>query len=72
MAGIRLKEITKTYGSVKALDQISLDIKNNEFFVIFGPAGAGKTSILNVIAGITDPDEGDVYFDEKNMNYVEP
>lgn len=43
MAGIRLKEITKTYGSVKALDQISLDIKNNEFFVIFGPAGAGKT-----------------------------
>ena len=40
--------------------------------MIFGPAGAGKTSVLNLIAGISDPEEGDIRFDEAYMNYVEP
>lgn len=72
MAGITLKNITKKYKEVTALDDVSLDIRDNEFFIIFGPAGAGKTTILNVIAGIVEPECGQVGFDGRVMNFVEP
>ena len=52
MARIRLDHVTKKYGSITALKDVSIDVKDNEFYVIFGPAGAGKTSVLNLIAGI--------------------
>ncbi len=71
MARIQLENITKKFGKVTALDGISLDIKENEFFVLFGPAGAGKTTILNCIAGIQMPDEGVVKFDGEIMNLVD-
>ena len=71
MARIRLDHVTKRYGKITALKDISIDVKDNEFYVIFGPAGAGKTSVLNLIAGISDPEEGDIRFDEAYMNYVE-
>ena len=57
MARITLENVSKTFGRVKALDGVSLDVKDKEFFVLFGPAGAGKTTILNCIAGIAMPDE---------------
>ncbi len=72
MARITIENIRKSFGKVQALDGISLDIKNNEFFVLFGPAGAGKTTILNCIAGITMPEEGTVSFDGEIMNLVDP
>lgn len=72
MAHIELCNITKKYKKVAALDNISLDIKDKEFFVLFGPAGAGKTTILKTIAGIEFPDEGYVKIDEKIVNLVEP
>ena len=72
MARITLENISKAFGKVQALDGISLDIKDNEFFVLFGPAGAGKTTILNCIAGITMPEEGTVSFDGEVMNLVDP
>ena len=72
MARIRLDHVTKKYGSITALKDVSIDVKANEFYVIFGPAGAGKTSVLNLIAGISDPEEGDILFDDAYMNYVEP
>ena len=71
MARITLENISKTFGKVKALDGVSLDVKDKEFFVLFGPAGAGKTTILNCIAGIAMPEEGTVRFDGKIMNLVE-
>ena len=72
MARIRLDHVTKKYGSITALKDVSIDVKDKEFYVIFGPAGAGKTSVLNLIAGISDPEEGDILFDDAYMNYVEP
>lgn len=72
MARITLENVKKAFGKVQALDGISLDIKNNEFFVLFGPAGAGKTTILNCIAGIAMPEEGTVSFDGEVMNLVDP
>ncbi len=71
MSRIQLENVTKKFGKVTALDGISLDIKDKEFFVLFGPAGAGKTTILNCIAGIQIPDEGVVRFDGEVMNLVD-
>ena len=71
MARIQLENITKKFGKVTALDGISLDIKDKEFFVLFGPAGAGKTTILNSIAGIQLPEEGVIKFDGKTVNLVD-
>ena len=71
MARIQLENITKKFGKDTALDGISLDIKDKEFFVLFGPAGAGKTTILNCIAGIQLPEEGMIKFDGKTVNLVD-
>ena len=72
MARIQLQNVKKAFGKVQALDGISLDVKDKEFFVLFGPAGAGKTTILNCIAGIAMPDEGVVKFDDDVMNLIDP
>lgn len=58
MARIQLENVKKKFGKVTALDGVTIDVKDNEFFVLFGPAGAGKTTMLNCIAGITLPEEG--------------
>lgn len=71
MAKVELCNITKRFGSITALDDISFEVKDKEFFVLFGPAGAGKTTILKVIAGIEFPDRGEVRISDKNVNYVE-
>ena len=71
MARIQLKNVTKKFGKVTALDGVNLEIKDKEFFVLFGPAGAGKTTILNCIAGIQIPEEGVVEFDGEVVNLVD-
>ena len=71
MSRIQLENVTKKFGKVTALDGVTLDIKDKEFFVLFGPAGAGKTTILNCIAGIQIPEEGVVKFDGDVMNLVD-
>ena len=71
MSRIQLENVKKTFGKVTALDGVSLDIQDKEFFVLFGPAGAGKTTILNCIAGITVPEEGVVKFDGEIVNLVD-
>ncbi|MCL2366607.1 MAG: ABC transporter ATP-binding protein [Oscillospiraceae bacterium] len=72
MASIELSGVTKRFGKVTALDNISLEIKDKEFFVLFGPAGAGKTTILNIIAGIHMPESGVVKINGEIVNQVEP
>ena len=72
MAKIELSNITKRFGSITALDDINFEVKDKEFFVLFGPAGAGKTTILKIIAGIEFPEMGEVKISEKNVNYMEP
>ncbi|NCW00269.1 MAG: ABC transporter ATP-binding protein [Betaproteobacteria bacterium] len=57
---IRLTGVSKTYGSLRALDGISLSIAQGEFFGLLGPNGAGKTSLISIIAGLNRPSEGSV------------
>ncbi|HOL85134.1 ABC transporter ATP-binding protein [Thermoclostridium caenicola] len=72
MAKIELLNITKRFGKFTALDNVNLEIKDNEFFVLFGPAGAGKTTLLNTVAGLVMPEEGLVKFNGEIMNKVDP
>jgi ABC-type sugar transport system ATPase subunit len=72
MAKIEILNVTKRFGKFNALNNINLEIKDNEFFVLFGPAGAGKTTLLNNIAGIQLPEEGLIKFNGEIMNKVDP
>src|SRR3954449_1947556 len=55
--------ISKSFGSIQALDGLELDIPEGAFFVLLGPSGAGKTTTLRVIAGLEKPDTGQVLLD---------
>jgi multiple sugar transport system ATP-binding protein len=72
MANIELINVTKKYGKIKALDNINFEVKDKEFFVLFGPAGAGKTTSLKTIAGVEMPEQGIVKFDGEIANLIEP
>ncbi len=72
MASIRLENVTKRFGSVTALNDVSLDIADGEFFAVLGPPGAGKTTTLRTIVGLESPDEGDVYLDDDKVTDVWP
>ena len=72
MARIRLENLKKYYGRVKAVDDVSLNIKDKEFIVFLGPSGCGKTTTLRCIAGLEPVTDGTIYFDENVVNNMEP
>jgi spermidine/putrescine ABC transporter ATP-binding subunit len=69
---IELKNIVKRYGNTTALDNVSLEIKNGEFMTLLGPSGCGKTTLLRIIAGFVQPDEGDVLLDGIDIKHLRP
>jgi multiple sugar transport system ATP-binding protein len=72
MAEIKLVSLKKSFGDVTAVNEIDIDVKDKEFFVLLGPTGAGKTTTLRLIAGLEKPDHGDIYFDQEKVNNVLP
>lgn len=60
MAEVRLSGLTKRFGDTLAVDEVSMNIPNGAFVTLLGPTGAGKTTILRLIAGLEQPDAGDV------------
>jgi len=72
MASIAFKNVTKRFGDTVAVDNISFEIADNEFFCLFGPPLSGKTTILKLILGLERPDEGEVLIDGKPVNHVSP
>ncbi len=72
MTNVELRNITKDFPGVRALDNVSFDIEDGEFFVLLGPTGAGKTTTLRIIAGLEQQDEGEVYFDGQPLGYMTP
>jgi spermidine/putrescine transport system ATP-binding protein len=69
---VRLEGVTKRFGEQKAVDNITLDIRDGEFFSLLGPSGCGKTTLLRMIAGFDTPDEGRVIIGGKDMTQVPP
>src|SRR5690625_7450689 len=57
---IEISQVSHTYGSVLVLENINLKVMRGEFIAIVGPSGCGKTTLLNIISGFENPDEGSV------------
>lgn len=60
---IQIKNISRSFGSVKAVDDLSFDVHNGEIFALLGPNGAGKTTTIKIILNMLKPDSGTVWFD---------
>ena len=69
---ISIKDLTKRYGKIYALDTVSLDIKAGEFLTLLGPLGSGKTTLLMAIAGFNRPDSGSIKFANQEMILTPP
>jgi len=69
---VSLKNATKHFGSVVAVDNVTFDIRDGELFFLLGPSGCGKTTVLRLIAGFYQPDAGDVLFDGQRVNDTPP
>jgi spermidine/putrescine ABC transporter ATP-binding subunit len=69
---IQIRNVSKRFGKVTAVDNVSLDILSGEFFVLLGPSGCGKTTLLRMIAGFELPTEGQILIDGQDMANVPP
>ncbi len=67
-----MRGLTKTYGPVTAVDDVSLDVADGEFLTLLGPSGSGKTTLLMMIAGFTEPTTGEVMVDERAITTTPP
>lgn len=72
MANLRLKNIKKSFSGQIALDNLNLDVEDGEFFVILGHTGAGKTTTLRCIAGLEQPEQGEIYMDDELISDMTP
>ena len=70
---ISLRQVSKSYTrGVSVVERLSLDVAPGEFLVLLGPSGCGKLTVLRIIAGLTDPTEGQVRLDGAYANHLEP
>jgi len=72
MVRVFLENVTKRFGDVVAVDNVTLEIKEKEFFVFLGPSGCGKTTTLNMIAGLEPVTSGHIYFDGDTVDDIPP
>ncbi|MBV9178367.1 MAG: ABC transporter ATP-binding protein [Nitrososphaeraceae archaeon] len=69
---LRIENLTRNYGSVKALDNFSLEVKSGEFMALLGPSGCGKTTVVRCIAGLINPSVGQIYIGDQLVNQLPP
>jgi trehalose transport system ATP-binding protein len=69
---LELQQIEKSYGNKKVLNKLSLEVSSGEFFVILGPSGEGKSTLLRIMAGIEKPDNGRVMIDGRDVTGLPP
>ncbi len=69
---LKLEQVEKTFGKVRAVDKVSLDIGLGEFFSLLGPSGSGKTTLLRIIAGLETPGNGTVHIGGRDVTRLPP
>jgi multiple sugar transport system ATP-binding protein len=72
MAGVTLKNLTKAFKDVVAVNDLNLDIIDKEFMVLVGPSGCGKTTALRMVAGLEEATDGEIYIGDRLVNDVSP
>jgi branched-chain amino acid transport system ATP-binding protein len=69
---LRIENVSLSFGGVKAIDHVSMEIRDDEILAIIGPNGAGKTALLNCINGFYKPQEGEIWFDGQRVTRMRP
>jgi multiple sugar transport system ATP-binding protein len=69
---VSIKELSLSFGHVKVLESLNLDVAQGEFIVLLGPSGCGKSTLLNCIAGLLDVSDGQIFIGGKNVTWEEP
>lgn len=72
MAKIELRNVSKQFGDVKVIKDVSLTVDDNEFVVFVGPSGCGKSTLLRLIAGLEDLTTGEIYIDDERVDHLAP
>src|SRR3954470_5969030 len=69
---LEIKNITKNFGGISALTDVSFSINKGEIFGLIGPNGAGKTTMFNMITNMFAPSSGEIIFDEEQITGIKP
>jgi len=72
MSDLRLVNIVKTYGKLRAIDNLNLTVEDGELLTLLGPSGCGKTTTLRAVTGFVAPDSGDIYFGNRRISDIPP
>src|SRR6202166_4899961 len=72
MAHVSVRKLGVSFGHLKVLTDLNLDVQEGEFIVLLGPSGCGKSTLLNAIAGLLDISAGQVWIGGKNVTWEEP
>ncbi|MFQ5821689.1 MAG: ATP-binding cassette domain-containing protein, partial [Candidatus Heimdallarchaeota archaeon] len=72
MAKVRIKDLSKKFGDVVAVSNLTFEVKDGDLLILLGPSGCGKTTVLRCIAGLETPDEGEIYMGDRLVNDLSP
>lgn len=72
MASLTIKNLKKSFGSTKVIDNISFEVPEGEFCILLGPSGCGKTTVLRLIAGLEQQDEGEIFIADREVSNFTP
>ena len=67
---LKIKDLNKSFGGLKAVNNVNLEVDKGSITGLIGPNGAGKTTLFNTIAGLYAPDNGDVYLGRKKYSWI--
>src|SRR5262245_56455356 len=70
MSSVSVRAISKSYGDVHALDDVSLEVASGEMIALLGPSGCGKTTLLRSVAGLERPNRGQIYLGDRDVTEV--
>ena len=71
-SSVSIRELSLSFGHVKVLESLDLEVAQGEFIVLLGPSGCGKSTLLNCIAGLLDVSDGEIHISGRNVTWDEP